>query len=76
MDPHQSIHHTQEHIVHNLMHTEYAKASAQRSLPAREVPAGHEQPHGPPRRVRPVVARVLAVAASRVDREVARRAVA
>jgi hypothetical protein len=62
--------------VHSIIHTEYVKASAQRNVPTREVHAGHERPHGPPRGVRPAIARVLAVTASRVDREVARRAVA
>lgn len=62
--------------MHSIIHVDFAKASAQRERPTRAVPPEHERPHGPPRRMRPAVARVLAVAASRVDRDAARRVVA
>jgi hypothetical protein len=63
--------------VHSLIHTDYAKAaSAQREQPTRAVPPDDRRPHGPPGRVRVVVARRLAATASRIDREAARRAVA
>jgi len=61
--------------VHSLIHTEFAKASAQHGQPRRAV-ASHDRPHAPPGRVRGVVARALASTASRLDRESARRAVA
>lgn len=62
--------------MHSLIHIDYAKASARRDQRPRAVSRGPEPPPGPPKRVRPAVARVLAIAASRVDREVARRVVA
>jgi hypothetical protein len=61
--------------VHSLIHTEFAKATAQDAQPRRAVVL-HDRPHGPPGRVRGVVARLLARTALRVDRESARRAVA
>lgn len=61
--------------MHNLMHSDYVKASAQRVRNGRAV-APHERLHAPPGRARVALARALASVASRVDREAARRAVA
>lgn len=61
--------------MHSLIHTDLAKASAQDKQLRRGV-APYDRSHGPPGRVRPAVARMLASVASRVDRESARRAVA
>lgn len=62
--------------MHSLIHIDYAKATARRGGPARAVSRAHEQPHAPPGRVRSSIARILAGAATRVDREAARRVVA
>jgi hypothetical protein len=62
--------------VHSLIHTEYAKAAAQHGGPTRAVVRGRKWGHPPPNRARVAVARGLAIVASRVDRESARRAVA
>ncbi len=61
--------------MHSLIHTEFAKASAEHARPKRAV-ASHDRPHAPPRRVRGGIARALVSVASRLDRESARRAVA
>jgi hypothetical protein len=63
--------------VHNLIHQEYMRAVADEAQRHRN----HvNRPHGPgpppPKRVRSGLAVLLAAAASRVDREAARRAVA
>ena len=64
--------------MHSLLHSEYAR-SADAHL--RTQAAGHAiqrtlRPNAPPGRLRPLVAHVLGTAAGRVDRDVARRAVA
>lgn len=64
--------------MHSLLHTEVARAVADRAHPGpvgRAVPEGWV-PTGPPGRLRAVVAHVLGTAAGRVERNVARRAVA
>ncbi len=63
--------------MHTLLHTEYARVRA--AAPRRRSAAdGHAAawPKAPPGRVRRAVAHALGAAAGRVDRDVARRAVA
>ena len=64
--------------MHSLLHEDHARAVAT------EAARGHAgralqrtlRPNAPPGRLRPLVAHLLGAAAGRVDRDVARRAVA
>jgi hypothetical protein len=58
------------------LHTDYVKAAAPRSSATARHVAEARRAEPPPRPVRAQVARVLAGAAERVDRESARRALA
>lgn len=64
--------------MHTLLHTEYVRtveADLSRGQAGRDL---HRtlRPNAPPGRLRPALAHALGVAAGRVDRDVARRAVA
>jgi hypothetical protein len=64
--------------MHSLLHTDYTRALA---ADPRRGPAGSgaprpPRPDAPPGRLRPLLAHALGAAAGRIDREVARRAVA
>lgn len=64
--------------MHSLLHTEYARsldADTARDHAGRSVQRTL-RPNAPPGRLRPLVAHLLGAAAGRVDRDVARRAVA
>ncbi len=62
--------------MHSVIHVDFAKASAQRGSTVRAVSQAHQRPPTPPNGVVAAVAHVLAVVASRLDRESARRAIA
>lgn len=59
----------------SLLHAEYARAASDHAVAERALQRTL-RPDAPPGRLRPRLAHALAVAARRVDREVARRAVA
>jgi hypothetical protein len=62
--------------MHFNLHADYVKAATPRPRPAAEAWARARRREPPPRPVRARVARGLAAAAGRVDRESARRALA
>lgn len=62
--------------MHSIIHVDFAKASAQRGPTPRAVHEAHERPPTGAGRPRTFAAHALAVAARRLDRESARRAIA